>query len=141
MFPTIISIIRTRTYAFLGKFACSFVLVVPQQFNDSLLIWSGSIISQVECKTYPQTSLMRDRTALVFCERNPFRRARRGAISRLRTMWPLFSPVAMPRGLLVYILTRKEFDENVITHVHRCIHRRYVLSLNEKSIDGCRRHD
>jgi hypothetical protein len=31
---------------------------------------------------YPQTSLMRDRTAFVFCERAPRRREGRGAISR-----------------------------------------------------------
>jgi len=45
---------------------------------------------------YPQTSLMRDRTAFVFCERAPRRREGRGAISRRRVTCPLFMPTAIP---------------------------------------------
>jgi hypothetical protein len=45
---------------------------------------------------YPQTSLMRDRTALVLVERTPLLRDGRGGSSRRRTTWPLFMPTAMP---------------------------------------------
>jgi len=45
---------------------------------------------------YPQTSLMRDRTAFVFCERASCRREGRGAISLRRVTYPLFMPTAIP---------------------------------------------
>src|SRR5436190_16103429 len=72
---------------------------------------------------YPQTSLMRDRTALVLLVRIPFLREGRGGSSRRRTIWPLFMPTAMPNTPLAHILVKKIiFAEIEIHHFHRCIH-------------------
>lgn len=49
---------------------------------------------------YPQTSLIKDRTALVLVDRAPRRREGRGAISRRRVTCPLFKPTAMPKRII-----------------------------------------
>ena len=64
---------------------------------------------------YPQTSLMRLRTALVLLERIPFLREGRGGSSRRRTTWPLFMPTAMPNASLANLQSGKDFFE--INHV------------------------
>ena len=92
-------------YPFLSQFTSSLVLVVSQQFNNPLLIGSSSSHSKTGSLrvreggviAYPTTSLMMDRTALVFWERYPLRRDGRGGSSRRWTTWPLFMPTAMPR--------------------------------------------
>lgn len=60
-------------------------------------------------KIYPQTSLIRDRTALVLLLRIPFLREGRGGSSRRRTIWPLFMPTAMPSTELVSTLSERIF--------------------------------
>jgi len=85
------------------RFSYGAVLVVSTKLNEE----------------YPQTSLMRDRTALVFCERTPFLREGRGGSSRRRTTCPLFIPTAMPTNKNQHLI---KYLRKSRVSFHRCIH-------------------